>query len=1118
MSTAPAKRRKLDHDNSMDFDSDSSSDHGESSAEDAPATKAAPSRSQLKSGHSKNDDESAVYAGGLFKSSMFKYQVDYLLEEVRPKYEKRFEKAVETLNSLKGWIEAIEPRAPLNVAEASKTLQKEHKISVPFPSPKPDKNLAYKFAYEKPSSINVVGSYPLKTMTKSSEIGSSLAIDMLVVMPKSLFQDKDYLNYRYFYKRAYFLASLAAGLQEHTQENYTLKFEYLNGNDLHPILVVKPNPSGDSKLHAHYEIHLIPGTPQGLFPNSKLCPSKNCVRPKDSTENNLSLPSTPFYNASLSSEGSFGPYLKLLYSASKQSDGFKDAAMLGRVWLRRRGIGSAISQGGFGNFEWAALMALLLKGGGPKGHSILSPGYSSYQMFKAMLQFLSTNDMAAKPFIYEAPEISISSSSTPVFYDGPRGQSLLYKMTPWSYALLQEEARVSLEMLSNEAFDQFDSTFVVKASEATQRYDCVIRLPVPATSFEESSCDHTSHTTSFSHRVFSVLREGLMDRVKLIHIKTPFVGPWSLKSSGVGLDPHLLVSFVFDPANVDRLVDHGPSAEEKKKAAKFQKFWGEKAELRRFKDGSILESLIWKAGSTYSIFADIVTYLLKHHFGSLVSEDIIFLGEAFVKAVPSSETSMKTFKSLKEAFHTFEKDVRDLECLPLQLRQLSPADSQLRFASLCSPEFSPQRPLARPADVLIQFEGSGRWPDDLVAIQRTKIAFLLKIGVELTEANDAIETRVGLENEDKKFQNCAFLDVRYESGAVFRLRIHNEREQTLLERFVKDKFTDSRTRERAVLALSIYKRTCLQLPVLTQSISTHCTRYPLLSPTIRLMKLWFESHMLQGHASGELIELLVARTFLQPYPWRAPSSVMTGFLRTLMFIERWDWRHEPLIVDFTGTMTSKDVASANTRLEAWRKIDPGMNRTVIFAVSNHDASGVAFTDQGPSKVVAARMTSLASSAYKLVKEKGLELDQRSLFASSTADYNFVIHISPKFIKQQKRKDPSKSKFKNLEVQLEVDLENVGFEPVQLYLSELKKLYTDNIVFFHNSASELHVGGLWNPQPLAPRSFKTNLAYATKVTNSEQDGEDASVMIDKDAILAEIARLGGDMVSKIERHR
>jgi len=111
---------------------------------------------------------------------------------------------------------------------------------VPYPEPKPDKDVAYKLAYAKPAKINIVGSYATRTMVKSEGI---LTVDMVVVMPKSIFQDKDFLNYRYFYKRAYYLACIAAGIQESVKKEFSLSFEYLNGNSLHPILVIKTKTS-----------------------------------------------------------------------------------------------------------------------------------------------------------------------------------------------------------------------------------------------------------------------------------------------------------------------------------------------------------------------------------------------------------------------------------------------------------------------------------------------------------------------------------------------------------------------------------------------------------------------------------------------------------------------------------------------------------------------------------------------------------------------------------------------------------------------------------------------------------------------------------------------------------
>ncbi|CAN0366032.1 unnamed protein product, partial [Laminaria digitata] len=58
--------------------------------------------------------------------------------------------------------------------------------------------------------------------------------------------------------------------------------------------------------------------------------------------------------------------------------------------------------------------------------------------------------------------------------------------------------------------------------------------------------------------------------------------------------PLLTVGLIVDSVNAGRLVDKGPPAENGPAARKFREFWGDKSELRRFKDGSIVEAVVWK--------------------------------------------------------------------------------------------------------------------------------------------------------------------------------------------------------------------------------------------------------------------------------------------------------------------------------------------------------------------------------------------------------------------------------------------------------------------------------------------------------------------------------------------
>lgn len=78
-------------------------------------------------------------------------------------------------------------------------------------------------------------------------------------------------------------------------------------------------------------------------------------------------------------------------------------------------------------------MAVLLRGGSPKGLPILSRGYNNYQIFKAFLQFLAATDLISSPFLVDSNEIGVNNNKYPIFFDGKRGLNILFKMSRWAY-------------------------------------------------------------------------------------------------------------------------------------------------------------------------------------------------------------------------------------------------------------------------------------------------------------------------------------------------------------------------------------------------------------------------------------------------------------------------------------------------------------------------------------------------------------------------------------------------------------------------------------------------------------------------------------------------------------
>ncbi|KAJ5652514.1 hypothetical protein N7507_009940 [Penicillium longicatenatum] len=1054
-----------------------------------------------------NEDGSAelAMASGFYKSSFFKLQMDELLTGLRPNYEKQISKLQDTLHKLKDTIENLPDKESKSVAEAEKELRTVSEIVIPWPEPRPAKDAKYTMSYAKPANINVVGSVILKTGAKTTE---SRPVDLAVTMPSSIFQDKDYVNHRYFHKRAYYIACLAAGIQKQMDAlGLDVKFGFQDGDSLRPLILLEPRPTSKNDLTPQPPIiRILTAIEPTLFPITRTLPIRSNIRQgsKDQSEAGEAGEPTPYYNASLRSEAAVSLYHKYLHSTAQKCESFRDACVLGRTWLQQRGLHTSFQSGGFGGFEWTALVSLLFEGGGPSGQPILLRSYSSYQIFKATMQFLAGRDLTT-PLLLFASNVPVPDGG-PVLYDGRRGLNLLYKMTVWSYAALRHEASITLKMLNESREDNFDRVFIVKVDEPALRFDRLI-------SFPKAFNGDTLRALREQNNLHTTLSKALGDRVKLISLTSQSAESWSTRAKALTkkASHSLSVGLLLDADNVGRVVDHGPAAEEKEEAASFREFWGNKSELRRFKDGSILESLVWSdQPSEDSIVLQILNYVFQRHF-QIAEEDFSFTGDEYDDLLLDEGDgilaySSAPFQSIKEAFGDLERSIGNMEEVPLTIRHLAPASPLLRYTAL-----RVQTPggAQEPADIVLQFESSSRWPDDFAAIQMTKAAFLLKIGDSLESSGAASSCRVGLENESSKVLNNVYLDISHTSGFLFRLRIHHDREQTLLERQLKDKSVNPREREEIAYALFTYKRLFLQAPRLTQALRSLCTRLPLLSPTVRLVKHWFNSHLFSAQVCDELIELLTVRAFTQPYPWDCPSSVMTGFLRTLHFLSRWDWQQEPFIVDLSGDLTPEITETIRTRFNAWRNIDPAMNTVALFVASDIDTDGVTWTQyEMPSKVVAGRISALAKAAVSLLRKESHDLEVSDLFQTSLAPYDFVINLRPKFSGDR---SASVSKYKNL-------VEGASNQPgalaiVKSFVHDVQACYGQSVLLFHGDERCGVIAGLWNPQTLKPRNWSLKTAYSTAPAGSKEGAD--RVTINQQAILNEIIRLGEGLIDTVD---
>jgi U3 small nucleolar RNA-associated protein 22 len=307
--------------------------------------------------------------------------------------------------------------------------------------------------------------------------------------------------------------------------------------------------------------------------------------------------------------------------------------------------------------------------------------------------------------------------------------NLAFRVSDSAYQALRNEAKLALDSLMQATHggrDVFESLFCTKLNFwCSYDHFFAVRLPALAAveekllgaDIERSICDLT-----WPHVVRDIAQElvtrGLVstERAKLVRVCLPDVGQW--KSSAAVPEPdHLVVCVTLDSDNALRLVDRGPDAADDKLCRDFRTLWGTRAELRRFQDGSIVESVVWtdENGKTDKprIPFLVVNHLLTTHNpfcgpqGLAAPRDSVWtvqgplekymtrvLSERFLPAWATSESStgtddaMSRFRSAIATFHDVDTHLRELN-LPLDINAVEPADPALRYSSVVPPVAHP---------------------------------------------------------------------------------------------------------------------------------------------------------------------------------------------------------------------------------------------------------------------------------------------------------------------------------------------------------------------------------------------------------------------------------------------
>lgn len=486
-----------------------------------------------------------------------------------------------------------------------------------------------------------------------------------------------------------------------------------------------------------------------------------------------------------------------------------------------------------------------------------------------------------------------------------------------------------------------------------------------------------------------MLRRGLGNRARAISL----VPEYSTEPVSIVL----YLGLYLEPGQIQRLVEYGPAADDKEQVLKFRALWGSKAETRKFRDGRILESVVWDAEGPEQrskIFVQLIQHLLAHHF-DLSSSSIHFFASAYDKLLAEAPQIRKAlyiadpqetgFSPLTSAFDHLVKELKELKDLPLQITNVVPVSEGLRYTSTfvpggvkvkSLPHISTSANQVTLHDCHIVFEGSGKWPEDLEAIQKIKGAFLARVAQSLPRAIPGCRSELQYDLKADPVSDYCSLAVVLPQGFAFRLKIHHDRERTLMEETLLDDQQIEGDKKKTQTSLLKHHKTFTASPNHHGAVAALQQRHASYSTTVRITKRWLAAHCLAIHIPTELIELVAAHIYLDAESaYEVPATGVAGFARVLHFLSHWQWREQPLLVPIY-TAPNVHEAEAVPRFperqrqravqvfEALRKADPTLSRSPWFIATEKDTSGRAWGETSPSRLVAGRVLELARACLQ----------------------------------------------------------------------------------------------------------------------------------------------------------
>lgn len=639
-------------------------------------------------------DEVSGYAQTetLFKSNLFKLQTTELLREVTPPYGLPLAKLEAALRRLRAEMSAL-PGAELSWARgaAGATASHEHLTHLGL------RGEAVRFAWAAPAKVDLVGSYLLRTAA-----APELNVDMAVQLPTSTFLEKDYLDERYVDKRLLYLAHLGAELERATGVA-AVRFAVLPHQSHHwPVLeLTLRDPDGSSVGFDGWTVRVLPCVAADAFPAAKLRPQRCNLRGAGA------LPSAA-YNNLVRLESGYSASLGLLHATfSRDTSGaLREAAVLLKVWLRQR---TARQSGSPTGFQLSLLLVHLLS------TRAITLQMGAYHVLRIALKYLASTALATTPIVL--PPAVKAAAAEPDEAATAEAVAAFAAFSPWvvtdaacvynygagvtagALTELSHWAALSLAALDSAQLDDAASFALLftRAYAPSLRYDALFTVRLESAGAADAAgvlslaaSVPLSEAAGRVAEVEALLPRGFGARSRLVRAWHPRLEPWALLAPPPAQPASALhVGVWLDAGKAASLVDRGPSPAQEAETAAWLALWGPRSETRRFKDGAIVNAVVWECAPSarHTVLVQSARWLLQRHLGVPAGGVTSSLGglDGALAAPGGWGLSHTSSVQVTLAFEKLTAAIRRLRDLPLSILSIQPTSASFSH----SEEFAP---------------------------------------------------------------------------------------------------------------------------------------------------------------------------------------------------------------------------------------------------------------------------------------------------------------------------------------------------------------------------------------------------------------------------------------------